>query len=150
MNGYRIFTWNPVTFPDPKTLTDSLKSINMHLVTIIDPGIKIDSSAYKPYITGLKNNFFIRYPDGKPYTGSVWAGRSHFPDFTRDEVRRWWGLNFKILVDAGVTGFWNDMNEPSVWGQNIPPLVELGESENSVTLKKAHNIYGMQMARCHI
>ncbi len=147
MEGYRIFTWNPVNYPNPKKLADSLKSLNMHLVTIVDPGIKIDPDGYQPYITGLKNKYFVRYPDGKPYTGSVWAGRSHFPDFTREAVRKWWGENFSVLVDAGVTGFWNDMNEPAVWGQDIPPLVEFGEGDNTVTLKKARNIYGMQMAR---
>lgn len=147
MNGYRIFTWNPLTYSDPKALTDSLKALNMHLVTIVDPGIKIDSNGYQPYISGLKNNYFARYPGGKPYTGSVWAGRSHFPDFTKDIVRKWWGENFKTLVDNGVTGFWNDMNEPAVWGQNIPPLIEFGEDKNIMTLKEARNIYGMQMAR---
>jgi len=147
MNGYRIFTWNPDTYPNPKALTDSLKAKGMHLVTIIDPGIKIDSNGYQPYITGLKNHFFVHYPGGKPYTGSVWAGRSHFPDFTRDSVRKWWGSNFKVLTNNGVTGFWNDMNEPATWGQNIPPLVEFGEGKNTVTLKEARNIYGMQMAR---
>jgi alpha-glucosidase len=147
MNGYRIFTWNPLTYSDPKALTDSLKALNMHLVTIVDPGIKIDSNGYQPYITGLKNNYFARYPGGEPYTGSVWAGRSHFPDFTKEIVRRWWGGNFKVLVDNGVTGFWNDMNEPAVWGQNIPPLIEFGEGKNIMTLKEARNIYGMQMAR---
>lgn len=147
LNGYRIFTWNPGTFPDPKELADSLKTMNMHLVTIVDPGIKIDPNGYQPYISGLKNQYFVRYPDGKPYTGSVWAGRSHFPDFTREVVRKWWGENFKVLVDAGVTGFWNDMNEPAAWGQSIPPLVEFGEENDKVTMKSAHNIYGMQMAR---
>ena len=147
MNGYRVFTWNPTTYANPKALTDSLKAKGMHLVTIIDPGIKIDSNGYQPYITGLKNHFFVRYPGGKPYTGSVWAGRSHFPDFTRDSVRKWWGRNFKVLTDNGVTGFWNDMNEPAAWGQNIPLLVEFGEGKNTVTLKEARNIYGMQMAR---
>ncbi|MDE3214361.1 MAG: DUF5110 domain-containing protein, partial [Bacteroidota bacterium] len=147
MHGYRIFTWNPETFFNPKTLTDSLKDLNMHLVTIIDPGIKIDTNGYQPYLSGMVNHYFARYPDGQPYTGSVWAGRSHFPDFTRPEVRKWWGENFKVLVDNGVTGFWNDMDEPSAWGQNIPPLIEFGVGKNTVTLKKARNIYGMQMAR---
>ncbi|MDE3214188.1 MAG: DUF4968 domain-containing protein, partial [Bacteroidota bacterium] len=129
MHGYRIFTWNPKTFPDPIALTDSLKAINMHLVTIIDPGIKIDSDGYEPYLSGLIHHYFARYPDGEPYTGSVWAGRSHFPDFTREEVRKWWGENFKALIDKGVTGFWNDMDEPSAWGQDIPPLIEFGEGK---------------------
>ncbi len=147
MNGYRVFTWNPDNYSHPKALTDSLKKMGMHLVTIIDPGIKIDSNGYQPYITGLKNHYFVHYPGGKPYTGSVWAGRSHFPDFTKDAVRKWWGGNFKTLTDKGVTGFWNDMNEPAAWGQDIPPLVEFGEGKSTVTLKEARNIYGMQMAR---
>jgi alpha-glucosidase len=146
MNGYRVFTWNPDAFSNPKGLADSLKALNMHLATITDPGIKIDSNGYQPYISGLKNKYFVRYPDGRPYTGSVWAGRSHFPDFTREPVRRWWGENLKALTENGVTGFWCDMNEPAVWGQDIPPVVEFGEGRSIMTLKEARNIYGMEMA----
>ena len=151
MRGYRVFTWNPQTYPDPKAMTDTLKQLGMHLVTIIDPGIKIDSSneagGYAPYRTGLANGYFAYYPDGQPYTGSVWAGRSHFPDFTRPEVRQWWGEQFQVLVSSGVTGFWNDMNEPAAWGQNIPPVVEFGKGKNIATIQQVHNVYGMQMAR---
>lgn len=147
MRGYRVFTWNPETYANPKALTDTLKTMGIHLATIIDPGIKIDSSGYEPYTTVRANHYFARYPDGQPYTGSVWAGRSHFPDFTRPEVRKWWGENFKSLADKGVTGFWNDMNEPSAWGQNIPTLIEFGEGKNTASLKKVRNIYGLEMAR---
>jgi alpha-glucosidase len=147
MRGYRVFTWNPETYSDPKALTDTLKTMGIHLATIIDPGIKIDSNGYEPYTTGMANNYFARYPNGKPYTGSVWAGRSHFPDFTKPVVRKWWGQNFKALTDKGVTGFWNDMNEPSAWGQNIPALIEFGEGKNTASLKKVRNIYGLEMAR---
>ncbi|MCL6523133.1 MAG: glycoside hydrolase family 31 protein [Thermoflavifilum sp.] len=151
MRGYRVFTWNPQTYPHPKAMTDTLKALGMHLVTIIDPGIKIDSSneagGYEPYRTGMAHGYFAHYPDGEPYTGSVWAGPSHFPDFTRDDVRQWWGDQFKILVNSGVTGFWNDMNEPAVWGQNIPPVVEFDQGNQVATIQQVHNIYGMQMAR---
>jgi alpha-glucosidase len=147
MRGYRVFTWNPITYPHPKAMTDTLKAMGMHLVTIIDPGVKIDSNGYEPYTTGMEHGYFARYPNGQPYTGSVWAGRSHFPDFTRSEVRKWWGENFKVLVNTGVTGFWNDMDEPSAWGQDIPPLIEFGLGDSTMTLKEARNVYGMQMAR---
>lgn len=147
MRGYRVFTWNPETFPHPRALTDSLRTMGMHLVTIIDPGIKIDSAGYEPYERGTEKGYFARYPDGRAYTGSVWAGRSHFPDFTRAEVRSWWGDCFKGLVSDGVTGFWNDMNEPSAWGQDIPPVIEFGDPARPVTLEKVRNVYGMQMAR---
>jgi len=147
MRGYRVFTWNPKTFPHPKALTDSLRKMGIHLVTIIDPGIKIDSDGYAPYQTGVAKGYFARYPDGRYYTGSVWAGRSHFPDFIQPAVRQWWGNNFKGLVSDGVTGFWNDMNEPSAWGQDIPPLITFGTGPHIATLKKVRNVYGMQMAR---
>jgi len=42
MDHYKIFTWNKTTFPDPKGMIDKLKAMNFHLVTIVDPGIKVD------------------------------------------------------------------------------------------------------------
>jgi alpha-glucosidase len=146
MDHYKVFTWNPKTFPDPRAMTRALKALNFHLVTIIDPGIKIEKG-YGPYETGVAGNYFARYPDGSLYTGSVWAGRSHFPDFTKASVRAWWGKNFSVLTDKGVTGFWNDMNEPSAWGQDIPPVIEFGEGDTTATLEKVRNVYGLQMAR---
>ncbi|MHB1921389.1 MAG: glycoside hydrolase family 31 protein [Chitinophagaceae bacterium] len=146
MDHYKVFTWNPKTFPDPLKMTQELKGMGLHLVTIIDPGIKIEPG-YAAYDQGMKGNYFAQYPDGIPYTGSVWAGRSHFPDFTRPTVRKWWGENFKVLVDKGVTGFWNDMDEPSAWGQDIPNLIQFGKGSKRTTLMATRNIYGQQMAR---
>ena len=31
------------------------------------------------------------------------------------EARRWFGAKYKILTDAGIEGFWNDMNEPAIF-----------------------------------
>ena len=146
MDHYKVFTWNPVTFPDPREMTDSLKMMGFHLVTIIDPGIKVEKG-YPAFDEGMRDSAFARYPDGSYYTGSVWAGRSHFPDFTRRQVRTWWGKNFSALSDSGVTGFWNDMNEPSAWGQDIPDLIEFGNPDHRATLASVRNVYGMQMAR---
>lgn len=142
MDDFKIFTWNKKTFPDPKAMTDQLKAINFKLVVIVDPGIKIEGG-YKEYEQGVANNYFATYPDGELYTGSVWAGRSHFPDFFNEEVREWWGNAFTALTDAGVEGFWNDMNEPAAWGQNIPPIVKFGKHY----IPEVRNAYGMQMAR---
>jgi alpha-glucosidase len=146
MDHYKVFTWNPRTFPDPQKMTAELKKMHFHLVTIIDPGIKIEKG-YRPYDTGVARGYFARYPGGGFYTGSVWAGRSYFPDFTRSAVRSWWGDNFSMLTDNGVTGFWNDMNEPSAWGQDIPPVIEFGQGDTTATLEKVRNIYGLEMAR---
>ena len=38
-----------------------------------------------------------------------------FPDFLNEEARRWFGEKYKILLDYGIDGFWNDMNEPAIF-----------------------------------
>jgi alpha-glucosidase len=142
MDGFKIFTWNKETFPDPKGMIDKLKAIDFRLVTIVDPGIKIEEG-YQEYDEGIEKNYFAIYPDGELYTASVWPGRCHFPDFLNKEVRDWWGRAFTALTDPGVAGFWNDMNEPAAWGQNMPWLVKFGEH----FMPEIRNVYGMQMAR---
>jgi alpha-glucosidase len=142
MDGFKIFTWNKEAFPDPKGMIDELKAIDFRLVTIVDPGIKIEGG-YKQYDEGIANKYFATYPDGSLYTASVWPGRCHFPDFLNEEVRRWWGAAFTTLTEPGVEGFWNDMNEPAAWGQNIPWLVKFGDRY----MAEIRNVYGMEMAR---
>jgi alpha-glucosidase len=142
MEGFKIFTWNKKTFADPQGMMDELKEMDFHLVTIVDPGIKIEKG-YRQYDEGVANDYFAKYPDGENYTGYVWPGRCHFPDFFRKDVREWWGAAFTSLTGVGVDGFWNDMNEPAAWGQNIPWLVKFGDKY----MPEVRNAYGMQMAR---
>ncbi len=146
MDGYKVFTWHPENFSNPKKLTSDLKKMGIHTMVIIDPGIKTEKG-YTVYDEGVKNNYFLKYPDGKLYEGEVWPGLCHFPDFTDPEVRDWWGKQFKVLVDAGVTGFWNDMNEIAVWGKDVPPIVRMNGEGNPVSYAEMKNVYGMQMAR---
>ncbi len=146
MDSYKIFTWNKERFPQPKVMIDKLKGMGYHVVTIVDPGIKIEKG-YFAYDEGVANNYFAKYPDGSNYTGSVWPGRCHFPDFTKEPVRKWWGASFSTLADPGVEGFWNDMNEPSAWGQNIPNIVQFDFEGRKGSITEAHNIYGLEMCR---
>ncbi len=142
MDQYKIFTWDPQAFPDPAEMIRQLHEMGFRIVTIVDPGIKIEPG-YHAYDEGVANQYFATYPNGELFTAEVWPGRCHFPDFFRDEVRQWWGKSFTALTDPGVDGFWNDMNEPAAWGQHIPWLVELGEH----SLHEVRNAYGSQMAR---
>lgn len=146
MDAYKIFTWSPTNFPNPKKTIDELKNMGFHVVTIVDPGIKIEKG-YKQYDEGVQKDYFAKYPSGDFYIGSVWPGRCHFPDYYRSEVRDWWGKSFSSLTDKGVEGFWNDMNEPAAWGQNIPDLIQFGSKGREMTLKEARNGYGLQMSR---
>ena len=149
MDGYRVFTWSPRNFPDPKKLLSDLASEGFKVVTIVDPGIKADSS-YDVFESGLKQDVFLKYPDGRLYLGKVWPGVCAFPDFTSSRTRTWWGKNYRFLLEAGVRGFWNDMNEPSVF--DVPTkTVELDVVHDDEGYRtphtKNHNTYGLLMTQ---
>ena len=146
MDNYKVFTFDPVRFPEPEKMTSELKEMNFKTIVILDPGIKIEKG-YPVYDEGVKKGYFIKYPDGENYSGEVWPGWSHFPDFTNPKVRDWWAEKLKFYTDKGIDGFWNDMNEPAAWGQCLPDLMEFDYDGAVTTHKQAHNIYGMQMAR---
>ncbi len=146
MDSFKVFTFSPEYYPKPTETINELKKMGFHVVTIVDPGLKIQKG-YFAYDEGLKNNYFVKYPNGENYVGSVWPGRSSFPDFTNPKVRNWWGSLFKNYTDVGVDGIWNDMNEPATWGQSIPDLVEFNYDNHKTTMNQTHNVYGMQMAR---
>jgi alpha-glucosidase len=146
MDQYKIFTWSKRDFSDPKALLNELREMGFHVVLMCDPGIKVEEG-YKAYDDGVKQQAFIQYPDGTNYTGQVWPGWCHFPDFTNPTTRTWWKEQFKDYVDLGVEGFWNDMNEIATWGQMIPENIELDFEGNKSSMRRGRNIYGFQMAR---
>ncbi|MFV0564989.1 MAG: glycoside hydrolase family 31 protein [Flavobacteriaceae bacterium] len=150
MEGFRCFTWSKEYFPNPKQMVKELADDGFKTVVIIDPGIKIDMD-YSVFKEGLEKDYFCKRADGPYMKGKVWPGECYFPDFTRPEVREWWAGLFKELIeDFGVKGVWNDMNEPAVMdvpGKSFPPDVRHDYDGNPCSHRKAHNIYGMQMAR---
>ncbi|MBS1488741.1 MAG: glycoside hydrolase family 31 protein [Bacteroidetes bacterium] len=146
MDKYKIFTWDPKNFPDPKKMIDTVKHAGFHIVIMCDPGIKIESG-YEPYDDGVKKNVFLKYPDGENYSGQVWPGWCHFPDFTNPATRNWWAEKFKDYVALGVEGFWNDMNEIATWGHGLPENIEFDFEGNKGTMRRGRNLYGFQMAR---
>lgn len=146
MDAYKVFTFHPQRFPDPKAMTAELEKMGFHLAVILDPGVKTEKG-YAAYDEGMEKGYFAQYPDGQVWEADVWPGRSAFPDFTDAEVREWWANHCRFYVENGVTGFWNDMNEPACWGQTVPDLVEFEYEGDGATHKRARNVWGMQMAR---
>lgn len=150
MEGFRCFTWSKEYFPNPKKMVAQLLEDGFKTVAIIDPGIKIDRE-YSVFTEGLENDYFCKRADGPYMKGKVWPGDCYFPDFTDPKVREWWAGLFKELIeDIGVKGVWNDMNEPAVMdvpGKSFPDDVRHNYDGNHCSHRKAHNIYGMQMAR---
>src|ERR1700761_1480134 len=147
MDGYRCFTWNRKYFPDPKKMIKELTDQGFKTVVIIDPGIRVDDN-YSVFKEGKENKYFCRRCDDYFMEGHVWPGRCQFPDFTNPEVREWWGNLFDELVQLGVAGVWNDMNEPAVFGSGtFPDDVRHQFDGQRGSHRKAHNVYGMQMVR---
>jgi alpha-glucosidase len=147
MDGYRCFTWNNKYFPNPKKMIKELAADGFKTVVIIDPGIRVDDN-YSVFKEGKENRYFCRRSDDYFMEGHVWPGRCQFPDFTNPEVRDWWGGLFDELVQMGVAGVWNDMNEPAVFGAGtFPDDVRHQYDGFRGSHRKAHNIYGMQMVR---
>ncbi len=148
MDGYRCFTWHPERFPNPRAMTDALALDGFKVVSIIDPGIKIDPDFFV-YQQGIAGDHFCRRPDGPLLRGSVWPGPCHFPDYTHPATREWWSTLFPPLIQgAGVAGVWNDMNEPAIFETGtFPNDVRHDYDGHPTSHRRAHNVYGMQMAR---
>ncbi len=190
MVGFRVFTFNPQHFPDPKKLNADLLAQGFHNVWMIDPGLKSRSesgpndeklppdaspalqAAMKTQIekyealhkSGLDAGVYVRKPDGTVYEGEVWPGWCHFPDYTQPSVRQWWAGLYKDFMAQGVTGVWNDMNEPAVFNvqsktmpeENIhlgdPDMIKPNGQKQGVdgakgTHARYHNVYGMNMIK---
>ena len=147
MDGYRVFTWDKTRFPNPPQMLSDLKKDGFKIIPIIDPGVKADPNYFAAQ-EGLQNDLFVKYPDGIPYQGEVWPSWAYFPDFTKKETRDWWGEKLSVFLNQGVEGFWNDMNEPAVWGGgNVPDIVQYYDNGLMSNHKKIKNVYALEMAK---
>ena len=114
MERYKDFTINSETFADFDQLVEEMKEQHIHLVPIIDAGVKKEDG-YDVYEEGKANNYFCKDADGNDFVVGVWPGKCCFPDMLNDEAREWFGNKYKFLLDKGIDGFWNDMNEPAIF-----------------------------------
>lgn len=114
MERYKDFTVDGEKFPDFKDYVSKKREQGIHLIPIIDAGVKKEDG-YDVYEEGKNNGYFCKTEDGSDFEGGVWPGIVGFPDFLRKDVRDWFGSKYKILTDAGIDGFWNDMNEPAIF-----------------------------------
>jgi alpha-glucosidase len=152
----RPFTVNRAAFPDLPGMVAQLHAENFHVVAITDPHIaNLPEQGYFPYDSGIAGDHFVKNPDGSVYTGRVWPGPSVFPDFTRQQTRAWWGALYRDLRHNGVDGFWNDMNEPSIFDSptftmpenTVHRIDETGFLIRTATHAEIHNVYGMENSR---
>ena len=148
MDGYRVFTVDPLSFPDLGSLVDEVAGRGTRVVTIVDPAVKVDPS-YDVFSEGRRDGRFLVGDDGEPLIGVVWPGPAAFPDFTDPATRRWWSGWYRRLLDAGVAGVWHDMNEPTsitLWGDRTVPVGTRHCAEGrGGDHRECHNPYGQLM-----
>ena len=114
MDNFKDFTVNTNNFPDFKGFVDDMKSHNIHLIPIIDAGVKKEKG-YSVYEEGHEKGYFCKNFDGTDFECGVWPGVVGMPDFFNKDAQRWFGSQYKYLTDMGIDGFWNDMNEPALF-----------------------------------
>jgi alpha-glucosidase len=165
MEAYRVFTFDRARFPDPAGLTRELAGEGVRVVTIVDPALKV-APGWAPYDEALDKGYLVELDRGGPLVGAVWPEPAVFPDLTRPEVQRYWGDLQRALLDAGVSGVWNDMNEPACFsvaespglpmpsggtapGSSAPLGSTLPDEARHGTRRhlEVHNAYGLGMAR---
>ncbi|MDF1513999.1 MAG: glycoside hydrolase family 31 protein [Anaerolineae bacterium] len=150
MDAYKVFTINRQRFPDIPALAVRLKEQGIHLVSILDPGVKREKG-YSLYDQGAASGYFVTSPDGHIFHAPVWAGPSAFPDFTSSAVRSWWSKHCQTMMDMGISGLWTDMNEPAtflaVGDPTLPGNVRHNADGQNLRHTDVHNLYGMLMAR---
>lgn len=175
MDHYKVFTWNQDTYQDERKVISDLREMGIKAVTIIDPGVKVEKDYYV-YEEGLAKGFFARVPGYKEkegaesggtsaqqdvcgdcgqraaaqqgvYVNEVWPGDAVFPDFGNPAVRAWWADKQRFLIDRGVSGLWNDMNEPASFRGPLPDDVVFTDEDQPAPHSRIHNIYGHNMAK---
>jgi alpha-glucosidase len=152
----RPFTVSTKDFPNLGDTLAKLHGMNFHVVAITDLHIaNAPNQNYAPYDSGIAGDEFVHNPDGSVFVGPVWPGPAVFPDFTRRETRAWWGTLYKNFAALGFDGFWNDMNEPSVFKtptgtmplDTMHRIDELGFQTRTATHAEIHNVFGMENSR---
>jgi alpha-glucosidase len=156
MRGYRVFTFDPQRFPNPKALSEKLARQGIKLVTIVDPGVKHDppgssgDTRYFVFEQGFEKNYFQHRSNGQLFVPRVWPGESVFVDYTLPGARRWWGDLHRVYTDNGIAGIWNDMNEPADFvdqtGKNQLDVVSDDNGERT-THAKNRNVFALLMAQ---
>lgn len=148
MKQYQALTWDRTRFPDPAGMIQQLGEQGFKVVTIVDPGIKINPDNYV-WRSGFERNIFCRRHDGALLEGDVWPGACTFPDFTAPATRQWWaGLFHRQIAEYGVRGIWTDMNEPAIFpDRTFPDDTRHAFDGYACSHLKAHNIYGQCMAQ---
>ena len=114
MDKHKIFTKCPVHFSDFDQLGREVKSANVRLVALIDPGQSIDGNL--PFYRRMKRErLFVSKPDGESFEPFVWPGKCVLVDFANRKASEAWSEEIHQFSGDEISGYVNDMNEPVIF-----------------------------------
>ncbi len=152
MQDYKDFTVNEENFPDFPAFVQEMRAQGIRLVPIIDAGVKVEEG-YSVYEEGVEQGYFCKREDGSEFVAAVWPGDTHFPDVLNKDARKWFGGKYRFLIDQGIEGFWNDMNEPAIFysREGMDGLLETlrkyaGEDVDRIPLEELGKVTGLSNA----
>lgn len=145
MDAYKLFTWDSKKFPEPVKLIKDLHERGVKLVTIVDPGIKVEED-YQPFADGLGT--YVSTPENEIYTGKLWPGKSAFPDFLSTKGQEYWKKQILEFSKSGVDGIWLDMNEPTILDNKVRTIEDDAvHKELKEKHSRVHNAYAYYQAK---
>ena len=142
MDGFRVFTVDAVHFADPAAQIAALTRRGLHVVPILDPGLRRDA-AYPVYATAKAADLLCKTAEGEDFIGYVWPGYTVFPDFSLPETRAFWARQVAQFTKIGFSGYWIDMNDPST---GSVPLDDMRFGRGTLPHEAWHNQYALGMA----
>jgi len=151
MDAYKVFTFDPAGFPDPKATNDFLHRLGLKSVWILDPAVKAEAG-YSVYDEGVAEGHFLSDAQGHEHHEWTWPGDAAFPDYTRPKTRAWWARLTAEFLEHGMDGVWVDLNEPSPilpLGAELPEdLWHCGGGDIAPgPHAQYHNVYGLLMSK---
>lgn len=137
MNGLQLFSWDPLTFPDPVSMNAELENMGFKRVNIMEPALRTNDVLW-PYFSGM--DYLLTDAAGMPLVNNIFLGEVSWVDFTKPAARAFFGAQLKSFMSSGVSALWNDLNEPA---QNYMPeaIYDYGGEKRSDS--EARNLYAL-------
>ena len=150
-------------------MNEAIHGAGRRMVAIVDPHVKADKG-FHVYDEGMKlqghkthdglvQNIFVRDPTAKKaFVGHCWPGSSVWLDFLNEQAQEFYQSLLHPSVFKGTNylyGVWNDMNEPSVFKDDVSqeqigmPMTNTHVMKDGSIIQHrwVHNAYGALMQR---
>lgn len=141
MDQFHQFTWNREKFPNPIQINESLESMGFKRININEPCVLKSDPVWK---AASDAGFFLTGPDSQTLVNNIWFGDVSWLDFSRRPARFWYKQRLKRFLETGISGLWNDLNEPA---QNNMPEAVYDYNGQKRTDIEARNLYALEMCK---